>query len=500
MKNYLHLIAFLFFVKISMAQVAVNTTGSSADPSAILDISSTTKGLLVPRMTTGQRTAIPTPSNGLLVFDTNTNSIWMHAAGNWTNLASAAASNTSSGEESTGSGTWGDCSVNNITAYQPVGNEDGIAQDVFGSSVAISGDFAIVGSPNDDEGAGLIDNGSATILKRNASTGKWESQGKVVNPSGVTDDEFGRSVAISGDYAIVGTPYDDEGAGLVNNGSATIFKRNTGTGIWESQGKLVNPDAANNDVFGWSVAISGDFAIVGARQDDNATGSATIFKRNSGTGIWEAQGKLAITNPTPISYFGASVSIDGDYAIVGAPEDGPGSATIFKRNSGSGIWETQIKLTQPISLTFGSSVSISGNYAIVGDPYDSTVPGLSYNGSATIFKRNTLTGVWELQTKLQNTSPASSDFFGQSVSLSGDYAIVGSPNNDFGPGLINNGTAIIYKRSGNIWNFVQKFTKPNSNSEEYFGNSIGIDSNAGRFLVGAPYVQSQGMVFFGKVK
>ncbi|TAD83749.1 MAG: hypothetical protein EAY75_14490, partial [Bacteroidetes bacterium] len=345
--------------------------------------------------------------------------------------------NAAAGEETVGFGSWGDCSVNNITAFQPVGNEDGNAQDKFGTYVAISGEFAIVGAPDDDEGAGLIDNGSATILKRNTTTGVWETQGKLLNPAPVSDDEFGRSVAISGDYAIVGTPYDDEGVGFTNNGSATIFKRNTATGIWESQRKLVNPGAANNDLFGWSVAISGDYAIAGARGDDNFFGSATIFKRNAGTGIWESQGKLFNASPTPLAYFGNSVSISGDFAIVGAPEDGWGSATIFKRNTTTGIWEPlpQGELTDGLGTSFGGSVSISGNYAIVGDANDDEGAGLTTNGSATIFKRNTTTGVWEKQIKLLNTAPASSDNFGFSVSIAGDYVMVGTPRDDEGAGI-----------------------------------------------------------------
>ncbi|MES2772577.1 MAG: hypothetical protein V4722_00240 [Bacteroidota bacterium] len=408
-------------------------------------------------------------------------------------------------DESFGSGTWGDCSVNHITAFQPAGNEDGNAQDKFGTYVAISGDFAIVGAPDDDDGAGLTDNGSATILKRNTTTGVWEIQGKLLNPAPVSDDEFGRSVAISGDYAIVGTPYDDEGAGLTNNGSATIFKRNAATGIWESQGKLVNPAAATNDLFGWSVAISGDYAIAGARGDDNSAGSATVFKRNAATGIWESQGKLFNATPVAFAIFGNSVGISGNLAIVGAPEDGAGSATIFKRNTTTGIWEPlpQGKLTGISTASFGVSVSISGNYAIIGDKSDPDDTGMLFiaDGAATIFKRNTTTGVWELQVKLRSTVRVDANYFGTSVCIAGEYAIIGSDGDDVGAGITDNGSATIYKRSGSVWSLVQKFTRPNSNSGETFGASVAIDSTAGRFLIGAPGTQNgTGLVLFGKVK
>ncbi len=429
----------------------------------------------------------------------------------------AAASN-NSGEENTGNGTWGDCSVNSITDFQPVANEDG-GYDNFGRSASISGDYAIVGSYLDDEGSGLLDNGSATIYKRNTSTGVWEAQlPKLTNPSPVNSDYFGFSVSISGDYAIVGSYFDDEGSGFIDNGSATIFKRNTSTGAWEAQlPKLTNPIPANNDFFGLSVSISGDYAIVGSYGDDEGSGlidngSATIFKRNTSTGVWEAQ-LPKLTNPSPANsdYFGISVSISGDYAIVGSNFDDEGSglfdngsATIFKRNTSTGVWEAQLpKLTNTSpadSDYFGGSVSISGDYAIVGSNNDDEGSGLIDNGSATIFKRNTSTGVWEAQLpKLTNSSTGNYDFFGYPVSISGDYAILGSNADDEGSGLIDNGSATIYRRYGNIWRVVQKFTHPGSVNYDHFGFTTAIDSS-GRFVVGASGIASMGMAFFGKVK
>ncbi len=361
-----------------------------------------------------------------------------------------------SSEESSGSGTWGDCGVNGITAYQPVGNPNGSFNDEFAESVSISGDYAIVGAGDDTEN-GLLFAGSATIFKRNTASGVWESQEKLLNQSLAYGDQFGTSVSISGDYAIVGAYLDDEGSGLDNNGSATIFKRNTTTGVWESQGKLLNQDAANSDYFGHSVSISGDYAIVGAYQDDEGSGltdngSATIFKRNTTTGVWESQGKLVNPSAEDSDYFGYSVSISGDYAIVGANADDEGN-------------------------------------------------GLVDNGSASIFKRNASTGVWEQnQLKLTNPIVDNNDYFGSSVSISGDYVIVGANADDEGSGLTNNGSATVYKRYGEVWLEIQKFTRANPKSGEYFGQSVSIDGNSKRFLVGAYGVGSQGLAFFGKVK
>ena len=417
-----------------------------------------------------------------------------------------------SSEESSGSGTWGDCGVNSITAYQPVGNSNGTYNDEFGESVSISGDYAIAGAGDDSEN-GFLYTGSATIFKRNASLGIWESQVKLINPNAANLDNFGNSVCISGDYAIVGAYQDDEGAGLDNNGSATIFKRNTTTGVWESQIKLVDPYAASGDFFGYSVSISGDYAIVGAYQDDEGrfsdNGSATIFKRNTTTGVWESQGKIVNPSAANFDNFGNCVSISGDYAIVGAFRDDEGSgliddgsATIFKRNTTTGVWENQGKLIDQVSAShdqFGFSVSISGDYAVVGANRDDE-SGFTDNGSATFFKRNTSTGVWEYQIKLTNPAAESDDYFGNSVSISGDYVIVGAYSDDEGSGLTNNGSTIIFKRYGEVWLDIQKFTRAKPKSYEYFGTSVSIDGNTKRFLVGAFGLQSyKGLAFFGKV-
>ncbi len=569
MKANIFLICIAFAVPIfTLAQnVGIGTTTPHA--SAMLDINSTTKGILLPRMDSIQRNAIASPAQGLLIYQTKGNGGLYHYFGNswakvggggneWlvnanndiytnknvgiandyptekldiignikttgeikpngtaglanqvltaTGSGSMIWANAAAGEENVGFGSWGDCSVNNITAFQPVANENGNAQDYFGVSVSISGDYAIVGAQNDDEGVGLTDNGTATIYKRNMTSGLWEAQGKLVNPNAASSDFFGNSVAISGDYAIVGAHYDDQGVGLTNNGSATIFKRNIGTGNWDPQGKLVNPAAASNDLFGSSVAISGDYAIIAAVGDDNGAGSATIFKRNTTTGIWESQGKLLNAAPLTTDFFGRSVGISGDFAIVGAPDDdGYGTATIFKRNIATGIWEPlpQGKLTNGANtgFNFGQSVSISGDYAIVGMPYDNVKPGLSSDGSATVFKRNSTSGVWERQTQLLNAAPESNDKFGGSVSISGDYVIIGATGDSEGAGLIENGAVSIFKRIGSIWRLYQKFSAPGAKSAECFGSVVCIDSVTGRYIVGAPIVQnSTGIATFGKVK
>ncbi|HEY3386836.1 MAG TPA: hypothetical protein VGK46_10020 [Saprospiraceae bacterium] len=409
-----------------------------------------------------------------------------------------------SGTEEEGNGGWGDCGVQQITDFFPAGMSGAKQGDQFGQSVAISGDYAIVGAPYDD--ASAMDAGSATIYSYNATTESWEDQGKVFNPSAVASDQFGWSVSISGDYAIVGSFADDEN-GHTNTGSATIFKRNINTGVWESQGKLTNPSPAAHDNFGLAVSISGDYAIVGALNDDESgktnCGSATVFKRNINTGVWESQGKLLNPNLENDDSFGTSVSISGVQAIVGAYLDDElgstnvGSATIFKRNINTGVWESQIKFLEDgfTNDYFGISVSIHDDYAMIG------ISGsFAQKGMAVIYRRNTQSGIWEEQTRLTDPEGQEGDQLGSTVYITPDYAFAGSLTDDE-DGIADSGSVTLFKKlTEGLWYVHEKFTCPHATPNAKFG-AVAMTTDENRFVTGARGIsQSRGMVIFGRVK
>ena len=309
---------------------------------------------------------------------------------------------------------------------------------------------------------------------------------KAVASDRATKDKFGISVSISGDYAIVGAYNEDEDAAggntVSNAGAAYIFKKDEGgTDNWAQIQKIVASDRASTDNFGISVSISGDYAIVGAYFEDedaagsNAasnTGSAYIFKKDEGgTDNWGQIQKIVASDRAIEDYFGYSVSIFGDYAIVGAyleNEDAAGgntasntgSAYIFKRDEGGtdnwGQIQKIVASDRTISDHFGNSVSISGDYAIVGASLeDEDVAGGStaYTaGSAYIFKRDEGgTDNWGQIQKIVASDRASEDYFGHSVSISGDYAIVGARLEDEdaagGNTATSAGSAYIFKSS-----------------------------------------------------
>src|SRR6185503_19688910 len=191
---------------------------------------------------------------------------------------------------------------------------DAAAGDLFGDSVAVSGDTAVVGAIGDDDGG--TSSGSAYVFVRSA--GVWSQQQKLTASDALAGDEFGYSVAVSGDTAVVGARSDSD-AGTFS-GSAYVFVRSAG--VWSQQQKLTASDAAAGDFFGFSVAVSGDTAVVGAIFDDDAgsgSGSAYVFVRSAG--VWSQQQKLTASDAAASDSFGASVAVSGDTAVVGASFD-----------------------------------------------------------------------------------------------------------------------------------------------------------------------------------
>ncbi len=200
---------------------------------------------------------------------------------------------------------------------------DGAAGDFFGSSVAISGDTAIVGAYFGDGNA--TDSGSAYVYRRDeGGVDNWGEVTKITASDGVSSQHFGEGVAISGDTAIVGAR---EGAGNESmSGSAYVYRRDQG-GVdnWGEVTKITASDGAAGDFFGRWVAISGDTAIVGAYfGDGNATdsGSAYVYRRDEG-GVdnWGQVTKITASDGAASDTFGGSVAISGDTAIVAASLD-----------------------------------------------------------------------------------------------------------------------------------------------------------------------------------
>ena len=307
--------------------------------------------------------------------------------------------------------------------------------------------------------------------------GVMEGEQKLIAPDGESSDWFGLHVAISGNYAIVGAHGDDIGTNS-NQGSAYIYELSGGTWVYKT--KLMANDGAASDYFGNAVAINGNYAIVGANGDTIGTnwgqGSAYIYELSGGN--WVYKTKLTATDGAASDYFGNAVAINGNYAIVGAVLDDvnktdQGSAYIYELSGGSWVSKTRLTASDGAANDhFGSSVSISGNYAIVGAALDDV--GNTDQGSAYIYELSG--GSWVSKTRLTASDGAANDHFGSSVSVSGNYAIVGAGWDDVGTNA-SQGSAYIYELSGGNWVYKTKLTATDGAASDCFGNAVAINGN-----------------------
>jgi hypothetical protein len=398
-----------------------------------------------------------------------------------------------------GFGVWGDCATNgNVTEYVPVSDSTAVSTDFFGVSVAISGNFAIIGAFSDGD-IGGPEQGSASIYQFNGSN--WVLMQKLLDPGGATGDSAGISVSISGNFAIVGS-YTDDGPAGIDQGSAVIYQFN-GTS-WVFMQKIFDATGSPNDRFGISVSVSGNRAIIGSYFDDGAAGidqgSASIYQFNGSS--WVLMQKITDATGALNDNFGFSVAVSGDHALVGAQfDDGvagsdQGSVSFFRFNGASWVLtQKNFDANAGAGDLFGNSVSISNNYAVIGAYANDTTT--MDQGTANIYFYNGTN--WVLTQKLAHPDGEFGDSFGISVSISGNYILVGCYN-DNGPGGTGQGSATIYQRIGSGWQKLQLIMDPAGSYLMAFGYAVAIDGSTQRFVAGSPVsFNLTGKAVFGKV-
>ncbi len=382
---------------------------------------------------------------------------------------------------------------------------DRSTNDNFGYAVAIDANYAIIGARSEDgdaSGGNLMSQAGAAYIFERDTNGGWLEVQKIVASDRSSNDNFGFSVSISGDYAVVGAPENVEGA-------AYVFKKNS-SGNWSEIQKIQAADGENNDLFGYAVAISGNNIIVGAYEEEedkfggnnlSNAGSAYIFTNVNDN--WSQSEKLVPSDREEDDRFGFSVSIDQNFAVVGAywedddasgnnNLDDSGSAYVFE-NIGSN-WTQVKKLVSSDRAQddeFGYSVAIRGDFIVIGAKEEeedtSNSNNLSSAGSAYIFNRNS-SNEWVETQKLVASDRAVGDTFGYAVSISENNVIIGaykedhdSAGNNF---LTEAGAAYIFEKGTNgVWSETDKITASDRAFQDFFAFSVAIDGNFA--LVGA---------------
>jgi hypothetical protein len=349
----------------------------------------------------------------------------------------------------------------------------------FGRSVAISGDYAIVGAEYEDDGEYTA--AGAAYIFHNVD-GTWTRQAKFTGEASA--NYFGYSVAISDSYAIVGAP----GYDLSSTDMGAVYTYRNDSGEWKSAG-ILRPGRKNERV-GESIAISDGYIIIGIERATYGAlygGKALIYARNDSGSSW-VQKCLPLTASDQEDYdvFGSSVAISGDYAIVGAEREdtggeNAGAAYIFHNDDGDWTEWTEkaiLKASTPAAGSyFGSSVAISGDNAIVGAQREATGT-IRDTGAAYIFHNENED--WTEKVKFKTLNPVTNDYVGESVAISGDYAIVGAQRQDD-----SRGAAYIFHNGDGEWTKQTELTASDSAEGDNFGSSVAI--SGGYAIVGAKY-------------
>ena len=402
-----------------------------------------------------------------------------------------------------------------------------VGEDKFGYSVAVDGDIAVVGAYRDGENGD--ESGAAYVFSRSGGV-VWDQGVKLTASDGDSYDNFGISVAVDGETIVIGASgydgKDADGNTLTNSGAAYVFTRDQGTGEWTQKAKLTPSDGEALDFFGHSVAVSGNTVLVGAYLDDDNdledSGSAYLFTKPNNGGGWAdwdptvdtETAKLTASDAADDDNFGTSVALDDDTAVIGAPGDddnGIDSGSVYVFVKPADGWATTSTHTAKLTAAdgaaqdnFGHSVAVdidtreAGGVeveiatVVVGayqhDPIDSDSDPNSPSylldaGAAYVFTGGS--DVWSQPVKLTASDGAAGDYFGNSVVVDDDTAMIGAyKDDDKGE---DSGSAYVFTRDSetDTWSQTNKLTHENGEAGDWFGYSVAVSTASHTSLVGA---------------
>lgn len=340
---------------------------------------------------------------------------------------------------------------------------DGAANSYFGYSVAVDGDTALINSTSENN------SGRKAVYVFAQSDGSWRQQAIIQPDDTESIDWFGSSIALEGDVAVIGAKQALGSDGL-RRGAVYVYVRSGEA--WTQQARLT---ADGSSRLGASVAIVGNTIVAGdtnSSEYGSYTGSAHVFERSGST--WSHAAKIGPGDGLAGGLFGGAVGMTKDTIVIGATGvsatgSNIGAAYVFVRSGGGWIEQTKLAASDSADRNyFGYSIDISGNTAVIG-AYGTS----SSSGSTYIFTRSGST--WTEQAKLTASDGAGYDYFGYSVAVSDDTAVIGAHmDDDKGSG---SGSAYIFTRSGNTWTEQAKLTASDGAAGDYFGVSVALSSN-----------------------
>jgi hypothetical protein len=380
---------------------------------------------------------------------------------------------------------------------------DGASGDVFGYSVAVSGATAVIGAAGKTIGNNS-GQGAAYVFTCSGTPCTWTQQHELTASDGARDDEFGNSVAVSGNTAIIGAWGKNSlylpGApmtAVAPQGAAYVFTCSRNPCTWTQQQELTAADGASGDVFGYTVAVGGKTAIIGAPYRNSYQGAAYVFTCSGTPCTWTQQQVLTAADGARGDVFGYSVAVSGKTAIIGAigNNSSRGAAYVFTCSGTPCTWTQQQVLTAADGASadvFGTRVAVSGATAVIGAP-GKTIGNNSLQGAAYVFTCSGTPCTWTQQHELTASDGASRDEFGTRVAVSGNTVIIGNNSSQ--------GAAYVFTCSGIpcTWKVrrrlpfsthkqQQVLTAADGARGDEFGYSVAVSGNTA--IIGAAYKNS----------
>lgn len=400
---------------------------------------------------------------------------------------------------------------------------------LFGRSIDISGDLAIIGMPGDSSSAvgansdpytpGLSESSGAAYVYRKGPQG-WAQEAYLKASNAYAGDRFGHSVAIDGDLVIVGAAHEQSSSTGIDSlkvldpgserGAAYLFRRDA-NGDWSEEAYIKSPNNDSGDQFGESVAVSGNRVVIGAIGESGfegfpevngipKSGAAYVVERQAGQ--WKHVAYLKAQNADPWDGFGDAVAVYGDTVVVGAPGeesaagginggiwdnslDFAGAAYVFVGNNESWTQQAYVKPATPSNLArFGTALTLYGDQLVVGSPGGGS-------GKAYVFRRSS--GTWSPEASLVASNGEPNDLFGTSIDSFGDLLVVGSSaegSESFGVNGDQDdnhgffcGAAYVFRRKSGDWEQIAYLKGSNVGDSYYFGTASAISSDT--VIIGA---------------
>jgi len=357
-------------------------------------------------------------------------------------------------------------------------SNDIVSGDFFSARMSMSGDTVVIGQPHDSRDGSW--SGAAYVFVKDGSG--WFQQQKLFPTTPANDQVFGLSVSIDGDTIVVGSPGEGD-IFMPFTGAAYVFVRSGSN--WVLQQKLLLPEPRSGAGFGGAVAIDGNSIVVTASGDSDGIsrpGTASVYTRDQ-NGVWSLQQKFSANDLIQDQMYGGSVAISGNTVLVGSeyldPTHNVGIGAVYVYERVGTVWSQTRKLTSSTwkgGYEFGRYLAIDGNIAAVGAYHEEH--GSNTRGSVYVFVRDN--SGWAQEQKLFiKEDLEQADFFGVSVAVHGSTIIAGNSGANG-----QRGAAYLFTAEDKLnWSQPTKIVAGDGSIDEHFATAVA--TNGSEVLIGA---------------